>query len=224
VLAGIGLATPLGTIAGLYLWLCVPLSVAGLGLTLRSLEARTGRLSLGAFRGLHSQTPTLAALFLVTGLATVGFPGTLGFFGTEMLTDSAAQVNKALGLLVVLSAALSGIAVVRAYAMLFLGAQHHATVDLRIRGVELAALLTLVALLVGGTLWPQPGLDSRREAADALARGRAATRRVPEPGSFLVDHERHARETEAITRVVNPRAGRRGRGRARAAVPGASGR
>jgi NADH-quinone oxidoreductase subunit M len=168
VLAGIALATPLGVTGGLYLWLSVPLSVAGLGLTLRSLEARTGRLSLGEFSGLHAQMPTLAALFLVFGLATAGFPGTVAFFGTEMLTDAASRTSKLLGIAVVLAAAFTGIAVVRAYAMLFLGTRHRATVDLRIRGVELAALLVLVTLLVGGTLWPGPGLASRAEAAAAL--------------------------------------------------------
>jgi NADH:ubiquinone oxidoreductase subunit 4 (subunit M) len=172
VLAGVAFATPLGMTAGLVFWVSVPLSVTGLGLTLRSLEARTGRLSLREFHGLHVQTPTLAAFFLVLGLAAVGFPGTLGFFGAEMLID-AASGNRAAGVLVVLSAALSGIAVVRAYKMLFLGARHRSTVNLRVRGIELSALLILVALLVGGTLWPQPGIASRERAARTILELRA---------------------------------------------------
>lgn len=168
VLAGIVLATPLAVTAGLLLWLSVPLSVLGLGLTIRSLEARTGRLSLRDHQGLHVQTPTLAALFLVTGLAAVGFPGTLGFFGTEMLTDACTRNSRVIGVAVVLSAALSGIAVVRAYGKLFLGGRHQSSVNIRIRKPELAALLVLVGLLAGGTLWPQPGILSRSAGADAL--------------------------------------------------------
>lgn len=168
VLAGIMLATPLAVTAALVLWISAPLSLAGFGLTLRALEARTGRLSLSEFQGLHVQTPTLAALFLVTGLAAVGFPGTLGFFGAEMLTDAAARIHKPLAVGVVLSAALSGIAAVRAYGRLFLGARHRATVSLRIRRTERVAFLALVALLLGGTLWSQTEITSRNRAADAI--------------------------------------------------------
>jgi NADH-quinone oxidoreductase subunit M len=168
VFAGVVLPTSLGMTAGLVLWISVPLSVMGLGLTIRSLEARVGRLSLTRYNGLHEQTPTLTALYLVFGLASVGFPGTLGFFGAEMLTDAAARESTALGALVVLAATLGGIAVVRAYGRLFLGARHPSTVDLRIRRVELAVLLVLAALLVGGTLWPQPGIASRKVEADAV--------------------------------------------------------
>jgi len=180
VFAGIALATPLSVTSGLVLWLSVPLSLAGLGLTIRSVEARTGRLSLSEFQGLHVQTPILAALFLITGLAAVGFPGTLGFFGVEMLTDATARVSKVLGVVVVLSAALSGIALVRAYGRVFLGGRHRATVSLRTRKTERIVFLALVAMLLGGTLWTQPEILSRKHAADAilLARGSAPSTSV----------------------------------------------
>lgn len=168
VFAGICLPNALGLTAGLFMWLSVPLSVLGLGLTVRSLEARTGRLSLQSFLGFHAETPTLAAVFLITGLAAVGFPGTLGFFGFEMLTDAATQSAKAFGLLVIASAALSGIAVLRVYARLFLGARTPSGIDLQVRRVELAGLLVLVLLLIGGTVWPQLALDARHEAAEQL--------------------------------------------------------
>jgi NADH-quinone oxidoreductase subunit M len=180
VLAGVALVSPLGTTAGLCLWLSVPPAVLGLGLTLRSVEARTGRLSLVEFQGLHAAMPRLAALLLVLGLATVGFPGTFGFFGTEMLTDAAGRVSKPLGVAVVVAAAIGSIAVVRAWALLFLGARHRATVDLRTRPAEIAALLALVLVLVGGTVWPQPAIDSRAEAATALVG--AQSDKGPNPG------------------------------------------
>ncbi|PKL74610.1 MAG: hypothetical protein CVV27_19595, partial [Candidatus Melainabacteria bacterium HGW-Melainabacteria-1] len=168
VLAGICFATPLGITAGLFLWLSVPISVMGLGLAVRSLEARIGRLPLQRLLGLQAETPTLAALFLVTGLAAVGFPGTLGFFGIEMLSDAATRTHWFFGLLVIASTALNGIAMLRAYAILFLGSRPRSGLDLRIRRVELAAFLLLLLLLIGGTIWPQAGIESRHAAAELI--------------------------------------------------------
>lgn len=176
--AGSALATSLGTTAGLCLWLSAPLSVMGLGLTLRFLEARVGRLSLRKFHGLHSQVPTLGASFLVTGMAAIGFPGTVGFFGTEMLIDAATRADKIAGVLVVASAALSSIAMLRAYGLLFLGAAHRSSVDLRVRPAELAAVLPLVAALVGGSVLPQFGIESRRDAAVAIIEQRVVAMRA----------------------------------------------
>ena len=80
------------------------LSLGGFGLTLRALEARFGRLSLTDFHGLYEHSPTLAVCFLLTGLASVGFPGTLGFISTELLVDSAVEANPSVGIAVVAAA------------------------------------------------------------------------------------------------------------------------
>ena len=87
VLVGLELHTSVSLTGALCLWFSVTLSLAGFGLTLRALEARFGRLSLEDFHGLYEHSPTLAVCFLVTGLASVGFPGTLGFVSTELLVD-----------------------------------------------------------------------------------------------------------------------------------------
>ena len=91
VLVGLELHTSLSLTASLCLWFSVILSLGGFGLTLNSLEARFGRLSLSDFHGLYEHAPTLAVRFLLTGLASVGFPGTLGFISTELLVDSAGR-------------------------------------------------------------------------------------------------------------------------------------
>src|SRR5207245_149416 len=80
-----------GTIEELCVWFSVLLSLGGFGLTLRALEARHGRLSLTSYYGLYEQSPTLAVCFLLTGLASVGFPGTVGFVSTELLVDGAVE-------------------------------------------------------------------------------------------------------------------------------------
>lgn len=173
VIAGLALGTSLSLTGALCLWTSVGLGMTGLGLTLRSIEGRTGRVSLVGFQGLHTQTPTLAAFFLLTGLAAVGFPGTIGFFGAEMLLDSADRVGAALGVAVVVSGALIGISVVRAYAIVFLGARHAGTVNLTCRPSERLAVLSLTLLLLGGVLWPQPWISSQARAADKVLTERA---------------------------------------------------
>jgi NADH-quinone oxidoreductase subunit M len=180
VLVGLELHTTVSLTGALALWVSVTLSLGGLGLTLRALEARLGRLPLTDFRGLYDSSPALAVCFLLTGLGSVGFPGTLGFVGAELLVDGAVGANVAVGVGVVLAAALNGIAVVRAYFLLFTGARHVAGVSLGITPRERFAVLALAALILGGGLVPQPGVSTSHRAAVALLATQESHR--PEPG------------------------------------------
>jgi NADH-quinone oxidoreductase subunit M len=157
----------------LCIWFSVILAMGGFGLTLRALEARFGRLSLSEYRGLYEHSPTLAVCFLLTGLASVGFPGTIGFVSAELLVDGAVDANVFAGLAVVVTAAINGIAVMRAYFLLFTGARHGSTVTLGITPRERFAVLTLTALVLGGGIFPQPGVRSRQQAAEKIIRDRA---------------------------------------------------
>ncbi len=172
VLVGLGLHTPLSLTGALALWVSVALALHGFGLTLRALEARFGRLSLAGFRGLYEQSPALAVCFLLTGLASVGFPGTLGFVAAELLADGAAEGSPYVAPAVVLAGALNGIAVVRVYLLLFTGTRHSSAVPLRVGPRERLAILTLAALILGGGLFPQPGVVSRHRAALDVLRAR----------------------------------------------------
>jgi NADH-quinone oxidoreductase subunit M len=173
VLVGLEISTPIGLTGALCVWLSVGLALGGFGLTLRSLESRTGRLSLVDFLGLHEHTPKLAGLFLLTGLASVGFPGTFGFVGTELLVEGAVQVYPYVGSAVVFAAALNGIAVLQAYFHLFAGPRHPASISLQSRWSERLAVITLAGLILGGGLFPQPGIASRYHAATELIRSRS---------------------------------------------------
>jgi NADH-quinone oxidoreductase subunit M len=172
VLVGLEVVNTIGLTGGLCVWISVALSMVGFGLTLRSVEARTGRLSLSHFHGLYEHTPLLAALFLIMGLGSIGFPGTLGFVGAELLVEGAALVSPLVGLAIVVAAALNGLAMLHAYFRVFTGTRHVTTVDLRIRWPEGVAMLILIALVVGGGLYPQPGVASRYHAAAALVQMR----------------------------------------------------
>lgn len=172
VLVGLELHTSISLTGSLRLWSSVILSLGGLGLTLRALESRIGRLSLARFNGLYDHSPALAVCFLVTGLASVGFPGTVGFVAAEILVDGAVEASPWVGLGVVTAAAFNGIAVVRAYFLLFTGARHSATVPLGITLRERMAVLTLAALLIGGGLVPQPGMATGHRAAEQILKER----------------------------------------------------
>jgi NADH-quinone oxidoreductase subunit M len=173
VFVGLEVANPVGLTGALSVWLSIGLSLGGLGLILRALESRYGRLSLTDFHGLYEHTPALAIGFALTGLASVGFPGTLGFVGLEMLVDGAVEAYPHVGITLVLAAALNGIALIRAYFRLFTGTRHLSTISLGIGVRERLAVLTLAALILGGGIFPQPGVASRYHAAELIFETRA---------------------------------------------------
>ncbi len=172
VLVGLELHTPISLTGALCLWISVALSLAGLGLTLRALEARFGRMSLADYHGLYEHAPTLAACFLLMGLASVGFPGTLGFISAELLVDGAIEANPFVGLAVILAGALNGIAVVRVYLLLFTGRRYRSDFSIWLTTRESLAFLILIALVLIGGLFPQPGVASRYQAARDLLQTR----------------------------------------------------
>ena len=174
VLAGLQMVTPTGLSGALYLWLSIGLSLVGFGLTLRALEARRGRLSLAEFQGLYEHAPALAICFILTGLASVGFPGTFGFVGAELLVHGVVETYPYIGVAVVVASALNGIAMVRAYFILFTGARYASSVSLQIGFRERLAVLALTALVLIGGLYPHPGIASRYQAAEELLEHREA--------------------------------------------------
>jgi len=173
VFVGLEAVTPIGLTGGLCVWLSASLALTGFGLTLRAIESRRGRLGLVDFQGLYYASPALAACYLVTGLASVGFPGTSGFIGMEMLVDGAVTAYPYIGVTVVVAAALNGIAVVKSYFLIFTGTRHTSTVVLTSRPRERWAVLTLAALIFVGGFIPQPGVATRYHAAEELLRQRA---------------------------------------------------
>ena len=165
VLVGIEMATPIGLAAGLSMWLSVGLALTSYGITLRCIEARVGRITLDRYYGLYSHMPTMAAFFLLTGLASVGFPCTIGFIAGELLTESMVAYSPLIGSLVVVAAMLNGIAVLRAYFRIFTGTRHATSIPMRSLFEEQVAIIGLSLLIVVGGIYPQPGVASRYRAA-----------------------------------------------------------
>ena len=178
VLLGLELTSTLGLTGALCVWLSVGLAMTGFGLTLRCVESRVGRIDLDRYNGLHDAAPSLSGLFLLTGLASIGFPGTIGFVALEILVEGAVHSAPVIGVLLLLTTALNGVAVMRAYFRVFTGSRHAGTIDLRARPAERIAVLVLTLLILGGGLAPQPGVASREHAAETLLKHRAASRAV----------------------------------------------
>jgi NADH-quinone oxidoreductase subunit M len=176
VLAGLEISNTIGMTGALCVWLSACVSLGGFGLIVRVVEARIGRISLDRFHGLFEQLPLLAALFLLTGLSSIGFPGTLGFVGMELLVEGTAEFYPLVGGLVVFTGALNGIAILRAYFYVFTGTRHMATISLSPRRRERIAAIVLSLIVIGGGLWPQPMVHSRYHAANALLRLRQSQR------------------------------------------------
>lgn len=174
VLVGLKVINPIGLTGALCTWLAVSLSLGGLGLTLRAIEARRGRLSLQEYQGLYDHAPTLAVFFLLTGLASVGFPGTISFVGTELLMDGAVEAYPYVGVAVVITKALQGIALVQAYLVLFTGTRYASSIPLGTRLPERIAVLTLAALILVVGLFPQSSIASRYHAAHEILLDREA--------------------------------------------------
>lgn len=187
VLVGFELATPIGLTGALWLWVSVGLSLTGFGLTLRAVEARIGRVSLDTYHGLYEHAPLLGGFFLLTALASIGFPGTIGFVGAELLLEGVVHVSPLLGLVVVAAGALAGISVLQAYFRVFTGKRYATSISLRSGWQERLGMVTLTALILGGGLIPQPGLVSRRAAAAQIIHSRRAA------ATSTADDGEHAR-------------------------------
>ncbi len=168
VFVGLEVHTTESSTGALALWFSLMLSATGLGLVVRAVEDRYGRLSLTAYHGLYERSPLLAVGFLVCGLACVGFPGTLGFVSAELLVDGTLHANPWVGVSVIAVGALNGIAVLRAFWLLFTGRRAGSSADLPLSRPERLTVVGLCVLLVAGGLYPQPELDSRIKAADVL--------------------------------------------------------
>jgi NADH-quinone oxidoreductase subunit M len=133
-----------------------------------------GKVSLVEYHGLYPHMPLLAVTFLVTGLSAIGFPGTIGFVVAELLVEGALRASPAIAVVVVLVTALNGVALLRTYFRLFTGAQHTSSISIEARPPEKLAVLVLMVLIIGGGLWPQPGVASRYDVARELIKRRVS--------------------------------------------------
>lgn len=175
VMLGFGCLSLPGITGALVFWLSSGLSLAGLGLALWVLEARRGRLRVDRFQGGYERTPMLGATFVIFGVGAVGFPGTFGFVGQELLIDGTVKDFPSFAFAYVLASALGGLAVMRMYFALFTGAPSRGFQLQRLHRREKLGFALLGLLLLAFGIWPKPLVQSQADVAADLLRARAAT-------------------------------------------------
>ncbi|GAA0195389.1 hypothetical protein GCM10009122_59530 [Fulvivirga kasyanovii] len=90
-------------------------------------------IGLNQFHGLVSQYPRTAFIFLMSCLGLAGFPITTTFFGEDVILTHVHEDQLILAVLVALTFIINGIALIRIYARVFLGANprtYHEQADL----------------------------------------------------------------------------------------------
>ncbi|MER7128590.1 proton-conducting transporter transmembrane domain-containing protein [Streptosporangium saharense] len=131
-------------------WEASALAVSGLAMTLAALEARRGTLSLRVPSGNFARTPRLAVAFLLCGLATVGFPLSLGFAGGHLLIHGSVTGSPAVWLALAGAVGVNGMTVMRCFFALFAGSRTHSGERDLVPLETYALTIAIGALLVGG--------------------------------------------------------------------------
>ena len=150
---GLDTSSPVAQIGALLTWQVIGVATAGFAMTLASLEARRGSLSMNVPGGSFTRTPRMAVAFLFMGFASVGLPLTLGFVAEDLLVQGSVDEFPLLAFALILATALNGISVMRAFFTLFSGSSKHiGERDLTRR--EAAALTILMATLLIMGLFP----------------------------------------------------------------------
>lgn len=187
VLAGLSGTLPLELSGALCVWISSGLSLTGIGLVTWALESRAGPIRLDSPQGRFWDAPTLAAFFLLFGLAGSGLPGTLSFVADDLIVSGSLDEKLYGGLLVTASTVLSGIAVMRCWFFVFggptaLDGPRHAILPR-----ERLALSALLLALFGLGLFPGPLVRAIEQAAEQLLHPASASAgfSLPVPSSVV---------------------------------------
>jgi len=168
VLAGLSGGLPMELCGALAIWISSGLALTGIGLVAWALESRAGRLELDTAQGRFADAPALAAFFLLFGLASLGFPGTLSFVADDLIVAGSLGDQPHAGVLVILATVFSGIAVVRGWFRIFGGPATADAVRHQVLRRERIPLIVLLAVLFGLGLWPGPLVRSLEHVAESL--------------------------------------------------------
>jgi NADH-quinone oxidoreductase subunit M len=112
----------------------------------------------------------LAAFFLLFGMASIGFPGTLSFVADDLIVSGSLEGQVGDGLMVIASTVLCGIAVMRCWFTVFGGPTGTDSPRHEILLRERVSFTVLLAVLFGLGLWPGPLVRSLDRAAAQILR------------------------------------------------------
>ena len=168
VLAGITATEPMELVGALAVWVSSGLSLTGISLVIWALESRGGRISIDTLQGRFADAPALAVFFLLFGLASLGFPGTLSFVADDLIISGALGAQTHAGVLVILTTVFAGIAVLRGWFRIFGGPVTSDAPRHEILPRERFVFAALLAILVGLGLWPGPFVHSLDVVAHSI--------------------------------------------------------
>jgi NADH-quinone oxidoreductase subunit M len=145
-------------------------ATAALFLVLGFLVHRRGSARIEDFGGVQKTAPVLAGLFLVSGLATLGLPGTSSFASEFLVLAGSWQRHPVYVAVATLGMVLAAVYVLRAYKRTMTGpvtegTSAHVTADLG--GREKAVLAPLIIVLLVFGFFPKPMLNVIEPAARA---------------------------------------------------------
>lgn len=119
---GLENASTVANAGALAAWLVVGLGSAGFAMTIEALETRNGEpVDLENSPGNFEKMPILATSFLLTGMAMVGLPGSLGFISEDLLVQGSVEEFPILGFILIVITALNAISVIKCLLKLFAG-------------------------------------------------------------------------------------------------------
>ena len=173
VLAGLAGSLAMELCGALAIWVSSGLALTGIGLVAWALESRAGRLPLDSAQGRFADAPALAAFFLLFGLASLGFPGTLSFVADDLIVAGSLGDQPHAGVLVIVATVFSGIAVVRGWFRIFGGPPLADAPRHQVLFRERVPLVVLLVVLFGLGLWPRPFVTGLEQVAESLLASRS---------------------------------------------------
>ena len=171
VLMGIFSLNAQGLQGSLMLMINIGLTSTALMFLAGGLYRRTGSTELSAFGGLAHAMPKLAFFFFAIGLATIGTPGTSGFYGEFSILWGAFETHWLLASVAVTGVVLSAGYFLWYYERAFFGPAGSARIaklpDLSRQ--ETGVMAVVLALVIGIGVYPAPLIERTAPSTAALA-------------------------------------------------------
>ncbi len=125
------------------------------------LHSRTGSWQMQDMGGVMQRAPYLSAIFVLSGLAALGLPGTMGFVGELTILLSAIDVYGVWLALIAVGSILSAGYMIRTFRRVIYGerSKRVAEADFTMSKVEFLVLVVFSMLIIAFGLWPQPLFD-----------------------------------------------------------------
>ncbi len=166
ILSGLLSTNAAGVMGGMLHWMVVALASTGLIAVVRILEVRVIDVTDPTKPlGLAVRAPRLATFFLISGLALVGLPGTMGYCAEDLLFHGVQDHHPVMGVFLLLATAINAINLMRLYGILFLGVLPKNVIEIPdALPRERWPLTLMVVILIGGGLFPSLPISLRATA------------------------------------------------------------